>query len=292
MKKISLGVVFLIILLFSACSFMDTNEEPKDEDFLYTDLSEKWTYRPKTKLMLFESNGVQLYSRILMASGRTKKPTIVFLHGMPGFEKNTDIGQALRRGGYNCVYFSYTGSWGNKGVFNLKNSINDTEALLNNLKLNSDSYNIDMENIFLCGFSMGADVAFLTANKCEDVKGVISISPWNAYTALNKKTDKMKKSYANWLEKVYGINIPNGKEFMDEIMNNSNFSLKFIEKLQTSNLHLFQNASEKSSFLKDVHVKNKDKIIVVNACDHSFSNKRIATANIIYKWIKENSVMN
>lgn len=288
MKSLYLGLMFLITLVFSSCGFMCNNEDAKDSNVLYSDLSDKWTYRPKTEAFIFQSHDVKLCGRVLMASGVSKKPTIVFLHGMPGFEKNSDIGQALRRGGCNCVYFSYTGSWGNKGAFDFKNSVDDTNALIRFLKNNSDYYKVDMSNLFLCGFSMGADVAFIAANRSNDVKGVISISPWDAYKSLNKKSQKMKIKYAKWLETLPAVNINNGKEFMDSILTNKMYSLKnILGKLGIQNLHLFQNTTEKSSFIKGNIISNKDKIVVVNACDHSFSNKRIALTNYIYKWINK-----
>ena len=51
-----------------------------------------------------------------MAKGKDAKPTLIFLHGNPGFEKNEETGQMLRRAGFNTVFCSYSGTWGNKGV--------------------------------------------------------------------------------------------------------------------------------------------------------------------------------
>jgi hypothetical protein len=84
---------------------------------------------PKSEPLVFKSGSDKIAGRILMASGTNPKITVIFLHGNPGFEKNQDIGQRLRRAGYNTVFFSYSGTWGNEGLFSYKKSIKDVEEL-------------------------------------------------------------------------------------------------------------------------------------------------------------------
>ena len=49
------------------------------------------------------------------AQGPGPHPTALLLHGFPGFEKNLDLAQSIRRAGWNVVFFHYRGSWGSGG---------------------------------------------------------------------------------------------------------------------------------------------------------------------------------
>ena len=55
---------------------------------------------------------------------------VILLHGFPGNEKNLDLAQAMRRDGWDVVYFDYRGSWGSPGDFSFTHSMEDTEAAI------------------------------------------------------------------------------------------------------------------------------------------------------------------
>ena len=80
-----------------------------------------------------DSHGSRIFGRVLMPgadSPETRTPTVVFLHGYPGVEKNLDIPQALRRTGVATVEFSYRGVWGSHGYYCLSHLIEDAETVL------------------------------------------------------------------------------------------------------------------------------------------------------------------
>lgn len=48
------------------------------------------------------------------------------LHGIPGWERNFDLAQALRRAGFHVLVFHYSGSWGNDGTYSLAHILEDS----------------------------------------------------------------------------------------------------------------------------------------------------------------------
>ncbi len=63
-----------------------------------------------------------------IAAGAGPHPVVVLLHGFPGNEKNLDLAQAIRREGWDVLYFDYRGSWGTKGAFSFTHSMEDAQA--------------------------------------------------------------------------------------------------------------------------------------------------------------------
>jgi hypothetical protein len=57
------------------------------------------------------SHGAMLNALAYVAEGAGPHPVVLLLHGFPGNEKNLDLAQAIRRDGWDVVYFDYRGSW-------------------------------------------------------------------------------------------------------------------------------------------------------------------------------------
>ena len=74
------------------------------------------------------SHGALLNALAYVAEGAGPHPVVILLHGFPGNEKNLDMAQAIRRDGWDVVYFDYRGSWGSPGDFSFTHSIEDTQA--------------------------------------------------------------------------------------------------------------------------------------------------------------------
>ena len=288
MKRIL--ILLIIGLSLSNCDQEEVIVHENNLETLYNDKTISNTeLQAKSLAFIYSSNDNKLFGRILMAINKQPKPTIIFLHGNPGFEKNEDIGQALRRGGYNAVFFSYSGTWGNNGVFNYKNSINDLNSIVDYLIVNSKRLRIDKENIYLCGFSMGADIAVITGNKNRNIKGVISIDPWNGFFELNNKNDSDLEKYIRNLEQRPCINIESGAEYVASILDNRNMDLQPILKNYSKPIiHIFSKEKSMNEFKNNCELANQE-LKVIEASDHSFSDKRIALTNEIALWIKNHN---
>jgi alpha/beta superfamily hydrolase len=290
---------FLLVLVLSSTILFSCNDNvktvkkvlDKSETSLFSNVDPKSNSRKTSAISLpiiFPSGDNNIVGRVLMAEGKAPKPTIIFLHGNPGFEKNEETGQILRRAGYNTVFFSYSGTWGNKGEFSYHKSIEDLESLVEYLDKNSKRLRIDSKKIYLCGFSMGADIALLSAHKIQNIKGVISIDVWNGYNELKHKSEKQITQYIKNLDVRPCINIRSGKFFVDDIMNDDDMDLKIhLNELSCPVLHIFSNSRDMKVFKEYSEGLKEQKFALLKASDHSFSNKRIALAKTIFNFIKQ-----
>src|ERR1700739_4813076 len=57
------------------------------------------------------SHGENLLGVFYLHSGAGLHPTVVLMHGFPGYEQNLDLSQAMRRQGWNVLAVHYPGSW-------------------------------------------------------------------------------------------------------------------------------------------------------------------------------------
>jgi len=72
---------------------------------------------PSMDELAIPSHGSRMNALVYLAAGSGPHPVVVFLHGYPGNEKNLDLAQAVRRAGFDAVYFDYRGTWGSGGTF-------------------------------------------------------------------------------------------------------------------------------------------------------------------------------
>ena len=108
------------------------------------------------------SHGAQLNALTYIAAGAGPHPVVILLHGFPGNEKNLDLAQAIRRAGWDVLYFDYRGSWGSPGDFSFTHSTEDVASALAYLRdpANATKLRADRRRIVLIGHSMGG---FMTA---------------------------------------------------------------------------------------------------------------------------------
>jgi pimeloyl-ACP methyl ester carboxylesterase len=124
------------------------------------------------------SHGALLNALVYVASGPGPHPTVVLLHGFPGNEKNLDLAQAIRRAGWNVLYFDYRGSWGSPGDFSFTHCIEDTASAIAWLRVpaNATKERVDAKRIVLVGHSMGGFMAIEAGARDAGIEAVITIS--------------------------------------------------------------------------------------------------------------------
>lgn len=129
----------------------------------------------------FTSHGASLNGLIYLAEGAGPHPTVILLHGFPGYEQNLDLAQAIRRAGWNVLFFHYRGSWGSQGGFSFGNSLEDTQAAIAWVRdpQNAKKYRMDANRIVLIGHSMGGFMASAAGAQDPKVLGVVMIAAWN-----------------------------------------------------------------------------------------------------------------
>lgn len=131
--------------------------------------------------LAIRSHGARLNGFIYKAAGEGAHPTVVFLHGYPGNERNLDLAQAVRRAGYNALYIDYRGNWGSGGTFTPANALEDVESVLAWARdpSNAAKYGIDPGQISLVGHSFGGWLALMTASRDPGLRCVAAMAAWN-----------------------------------------------------------------------------------------------------------------
>ena len=124
------------------------------------------------------SHGALLNGLVYIASGAGPHPTVILLHGFPGNERNLDLAQAIRRDGWNVLYFNYRGSWGSPGDFSFTRSIEDTHSAIAFLRdpANATRFRSDPKSIVLIGHSMGGFMTLQASANDPAIKAIATIS--------------------------------------------------------------------------------------------------------------------
>jgi pimeloyl-ACP methyl ester carboxylesterase len=140
---------------------------------------------PGMEELKIPSGGTMMNGFIYLAAGAGAHPTAVFLHGYPGNERNLDLAQAVRRAGWNALYFDYRGSWGSGGTFSYGNALDDVAAALAFLRSPDarTKYGVDAGRIALVGHSFGGGLALLAEARDARVACAVSLAGFNAGAA-------------------------------------------------------------------------------------------------------------
>ena len=134
--------------------------------------------RAEMQVMQIPSHGAGLNALVYVAAGAGPHPAVVLLHGLPGYERNLDLAQDMRRAGWDVLYFDYRGSWGTPGDFSFAHGIEDTAAALAYLRQPgvAGKLRLDPHRIVLIGHSMGGFMAVEAAAGDPAIKAFATIS--------------------------------------------------------------------------------------------------------------------
>jgi len=124
------------------------------------------------------SHGVGLNALVYVAAGAGPHPVVILLHGFPGNEKNLDLAQAIRRAGWDVLYFDYRGSWGTPGDFSFSHCMEDVQAAIAYVRdpANAKRLRADPKRIVLTGHSMGGLLAAWAGAQDAQIEAVELIS--------------------------------------------------------------------------------------------------------------------
>jgi pimeloyl-ACP methyl ester carboxylesterase len=169
----------------SACSPAAVTADPDPVDTAYP---------PTMRVVQIPSGGVRLNGVLYVAQGRGRHPTVVFLHGFPGDEKNLDLAQAVRRAGFNALVFYYRGAWGSPGSYSYSHVLEDVRAVITWLHepATADSLRVDSGHLVLVGHSVGGFAALYTAATDDRTTEVAAIAPVD----LGSRGSAMRDSHA------------------------------------------------------------------------------------------------
>ncbi len=124
--------------------------------------------------VILHSAGSRLLGGFYQAAGEGRMPAALFLHGIPGHEKNGDLIADLRDRGVHCMYFHYRGCWGSEGDYHLATQVDDAMVALEWLVAQP---RVDPARVAVIGISLGGWVALMLAARAPRLRAVAALSP-------------------------------------------------------------------------------------------------------------------
>lgn len=250
------------------------------------------------------SHGSGLNGFMYMPSGSGTHGVVIMLHGFPGNEKNTDLMQAIRRAGYNVLYFDYRGSWGSAGTFSFANSRDDIASALAWVRdpTNVTKYRFDTQRIAVIGHSLGGWLALESTGRDANVGCVGGIAAWNiGHGASMLKADTAaRKSTAAYLTMVTdpssGPIRAKDSDLMREFDDNitSYDYLRLAPSLKNRSVFLAAATNDSPDEGVEMHARLERALKAAGSThvrnvtfddDHPFSAHRVALADALVKWL-------
>jgi uncharacterized protein len=139
---------------------------------------------PKTIELTIDSGGNQMNGHMYVANGPGPHPVVVMFHGFPGNEKNLDVAQALRRAGFNALFFNHRGAWGSEGAFGARSNTEDAAAAIAYVRKNAAVQRSDPAKISIFGHSLGGFTALYTGAVDTSVNCTVAVTPANLTLAV------------------------------------------------------------------------------------------------------------
>lgn len=290
MKKITAAVCGALLIASTALA----------DQSLFQDLATfDDEYPPLMLEVSIPSHGELLTGTYYSASGPGPHPTVVSLHAFPGYEKNLDLAQALRRIGYNVMYFDYRGVWGGPSDFSVTAGYEDAASAVAFVldEANGDTLRVDREHVTLLGHSFGAVAALDVGAGNDDLACIVSLAPEDMTTMIGTAEDK--ESLARYTDNLRVVSGYPGPKLIDDLVKHkqewamtttvkalgdkpylliggaldSNFDTSEVSKVVTAG-----NAAGASSITHDV----------IEHADHSFSARRIELIQKVSGWLDAN----
>jgi pimeloyl-ACP methyl ester carboxylesterase len=191
------------LCLFAATALLSTSFACAQQlpSAITTDPAPNKAYPAAMETFQIPSHGAMLNALAYLAEGAGPHPVVLLLHGFPGNEKNLDLAQAIRRDGWDVVYFDYRGSWGSPGDFSFIHSIEDTQAAVAYLRdaANAKKLRSDPAYIVLIGHSMGGFMARYVGAQDPAIKaiGLISAADMGVDKVRSLKPGQEKEATAS-----------------------------------------------------------------------------------------------
>ena len=260
---------------------------------IWTDPPHDAQHPARMQVLHVPSGGVKINGIALLAHGAGVHPTLVFLHGLPGNEKNIDLLQAVRRAGWNAITINYRGSWGSPGGFRFDNTLADAAALLAFLRepANSLALGVDTTRLVLAGHSMGGWVTAMTAGRDRGLVGAILISPADMGAEGGATRDQAIAMMADNMESLAG---GTAQTFADDLRSGAEarrwvHAVNGLAQLPV----LVLTAEDGLAPAADTLVTNLRRAgdrrvtVVHQATDHSWSDRRIFLESTVLRWLQQ-----
>jgi uncharacterized protein len=257
-----------------------------------TDPAPDKAYPAAMETFQIPSHGAMLNALAYIAEGAGPHPVVLLLHGFPGNEKNLDLAQAIRRDGWNVVYFDYRGSWGSPGDFSFTHSIEDTQSAIAYLRDTAHAKKLrsDPKYIVLIGHSMGGFMARYVGAQDPEVKavGLISAADMGVDKVQSLKPGQEKEATAHLATHLAAEGMAplagcTPESLAKEVVANAAAwnTLNLAPKLASRPVLVITSddglAPSNDAFVEALHKAGATDITTVHlTTDHSYSDQRIA----------------
>ncbi|WP_455538553.1 alpha/beta hydrolase family protein [Terrisporobacter sp.] len=259
-------------------------------------------YFPNLYEIKIKSHDEELIGAILTPGGKGPHPTVILLHGFPGYEDNHDLAHSLRRCGLNVLIFHYRGCWGVGGEFTFSNCIEDVKESINFVtsEKNIKTFSIDKDNIFLVGHSMGG---FLTLTNCLDerIKASVAISPYDfglKGCVMKEDENELRDGIEMFSGAIDPLNNTDTMSLIREVIINGNkwSLLNKAEELSKKKVLITAatrdvvgpNKLHHIPLMREIYKYSKENVQEVYVdTDHSYSSKRVLLTKTIAEYIEK-----
>lgn len=248
------------------------------------------------------SSGSRMPGIAYLAEGEGPHPSVLLLHGYPGNEKNLDVAQALRRQGWNVIFFHYRGAWGSEGEFSFRGAERDVQVVLNYMQdpSNAKRLRIDTKRISIVGHSMGGHMAIAGILDNADVKCAVAYDGANMGARGNglfsdPESTKLWSAYSDSLFMLNGWSgvkaVQEINEFGKEIdliarVGSIAKRATFLIAADTDVIPLDTHIKPLFAALKDASQGNAHYLLLDD--DHSFSSSRLKLISATENFLSNN----
>ena len=289
---------FLSAFIAASAVGQDQDFDPVAEDLPVVDYD-----HPATALETgFDVDGSHINATFFLAQGEGPHPSVVLLHGFPGYEKHFDLAHAMRRAGWNVLIFHYRGAWGSEGSFSLPTGIEDVAAAIAWVRAQAkENARIDPDNVVVVGHSVGGFFTLITAASDPSVRCAASLAGVN-FGPVGKAFREDPKTGAGLAEAFDTQSGPlsgfSGAAMVQDLIANAE-TYDFLERIDDLKGHTLllvagtrdvvvtidDNHAPLAAALDKAGAKNVTSVIL--DADHGFSDKRIALTRALVSWLEE-----
>ncbi len=267
-------------------------------------------FPPTTVELDFNSHGSALNGHFYLANGAGPHPTVIMLHGFPGYEKNLDMAQAIRRAGFNVLFFHYRGAWGSEGDFSMTHVVEDALAASEFVRSpeSVQKYRIDPKHVTFIGHSLGGFAALAAGAKDKNVMCIAGLSPADygirGTMFDGKGAEQARAGFTAYVDgkHLFGrgpLKGTSGKRLLAEITDNTEAFSVSKQAAEFAGRNVFLGAAKDDTVLPpdiyhkalvaafsakpDVNLTHK-----IFEGDHSYSWTRMALTGDVVKWLGAN----
>lgn len=175
------ALLLLVLLCAGRVLCADTASPDADvlEQALTRDPTPDRMFPASIEEISFEVDGARLSGILYLANGLGPHPTVILLHGLPGNEKNLDLAQAIRRAGFNVMFFHYRGAWGSEGDYRISRQPEDVATAIDYLREHAVRYRVDVNHLSLLGHSLGGYASLAAGSRDPSLVCVGAMAPAN-----------------------------------------------------------------------------------------------------------------